>query len=443
MAIEWSYRNAAQLLRRAGFGGTTEEINRFVGLGLEGSVDYLLNFEQIDDSALDAILAKNNFDLTKFRPAQSWWLTRMIFTQRQFQEKMTLFWHGHFATSIRKIARAEMMLSQIALFRRLAVGNFKDILLEVSKDPAMIIWLDNNTNIKGKPNENYARELFELFSLGIGNYTEFDIREAARAFTGWTLRGNQFFFNASQHDDGSKTVFGQTGNWNGDDIVNLTVKHPAAAYFITKKLFEFFAYRNPEQAIIEDLAKVYAQSNYSIKPIMRKIFTSDAFYSEKAFYTNVKSPTELVVSSIRMLRGTINPALIPNYMAGMEQELLAPPTVKGWDGGLQWINTSNLLTRYNYANFLATARGSNGNALPIESLLNPAAATPEAIVDHFLNMLGPVEIDATAKGTLVEYLQKSDSGNPAASFTLDAGTIDKKIRGLTHLIMSLPEFQLN
>jgi uncharacterized protein (DUF1800 family) len=443
MAIEWNYRNAAHLLRRAGFGGTTEEINKLVSLGLEASVDSLLNFEQVDDSALDTVLTKYNFDLTKFRPAQSWWLTRMIFTQRPFQEKMALFWHGHFATSIRKIARAEMMLSQIALFRRLAVGNFRDILLEVSKDPAMIIWLDNNTNIKGKPNENYARELFELFALGIGNYTEQDIREAARAFTGWTLRGNQFFFNAAQHDDGAKTVFGQTGNWNGDDIVNLTVKHPAAAYFISKKLFEFFAYRNPEQEILEDLAKVYSESNYSIKAIMRRIFTSEAFYSSKALYTNVKSPTELVVSSIRMLKGAINPNLIPNYMAGMEQDLLAPPTVKGWDGGLQWISTSNLLTRYNYANFLATARGSNGSTLPIESLLNLATATPEAVVDHFLNLLGPVELDATAKSALVEYLQKSDNGNTAATFALDAGTIDKKIRGLTHLIMSLPEFQLN
>jgi uncharacterized protein (DUF1800 family) len=443
MATEWNHRNAAHLLRRAGFGGTTEEVQRLVGLGLEGSVDYLLNYEQVDDSALDSILARLNLDLTKFRPAQAWWLTRMIYTHRPFLEKMALFWHGHFATSVRKVARTEMMLQQIQLFRRLAVGNFRDILLEISKDPAMIIWLDNFTNIKGKPNENYARELFELFALGIGNYSEEDIRESARAFTGWTLRNNQFFFNASQHDNGMKTVFSQTGNWNGDDIVNMTAKHPAASRFITHKLWEFFAYKNPDKEIVDELAKIYTESNYSIKAIMRRIFTTDAFYSDKAFYANVKSPTELVVGSIRMLKGAINPTFIPSFMAGMEQDLLAPPSVKGWDGGLQWISTSNLLTRYNFANFLATSRGNNGNTVPIEQLLNPLAATPDALVEHFLSMLGPVETEASVRTALIEYLQKADNGSIAGTFTLDAATIDKKVRGLTHLIMSLPEFQLN
>ncbi|MBI1743163.1 DUF1800 domain-containing protein [Candidatus Acetothermia bacterium] len=442
MSIEWNYRNAAHLLRRAGFGGTPEEINRLVGLGQEGAIDYLLNYEKTDDSALDGILSRQNFDLTKIRPAQAYWLTRMIYTQRPFLEKITLFWHGHFATSVRKVARSEIMLQQIDLFRRLAVASFRDILLEVSKDPAMIIWLDNFTNVKGKPNENYARELMELFSLGIGNYTEVDIREAARAFTGWTLRGNQFFFNASQHDDGPKTVFSKTGSWNGDDIVNIIVTLPAASRFITKKLFEFFAYGDPEQAISDDLANVYSQSNYSIKAIMRRIFTMDAFYSDKAFYTNVKSPTELVVSAIRMLKGTINPTQVANFMSGMEQDLLAPPTVKGWDGGLSWISTSNLLSRYNFSNFLATSRG-NGNTMPVETLVNPAATAPEALVDSFLNLLGPVETDATVKTSLVEYLQKGDNGSATSSFALDAGTVDKKVRGLTHLIMSLPEFQLN
>lgn len=442
---------AAHLLRRAGFGGTPAEIERLVQLGRERAVDYLLDYEQIDDSAMEQGLQQyiqsQNLDLTQFRPIQVWWLYHMIYTRRPLLEKMALFWHGHFATAIKKVAIAPLMLQQNQLFRRSALANFEAFVVAVAQDPAMILWLDNNTNIKDSPNENFARELFELFTLGIRDpitgqprYTEQDIKEAARAFSGWTIRRGQFYFNASQHDYGQKTVLGQTGNWNGDDIVRFACAERSTGRFIAKKLWKFFAYENPESQIIEELAEVYFAKQYSIKAVLRVLLLHEEFYSERARFAAIKSPIDLVVGAMRQLEAGYNIRALPLFLASMEQDIFNPPDVSGWDGGLKWINTATMLVRYNFANALVTARGGNAGTFSPEKLLaGRNLQTPEELVDYCLRLLGPLRVSATTRQLFADYLRDGAGG----AFRLDAATIDRKVRGLLHLITTLPHYQLS
>jgi uncharacterized protein (DUF1800 family) len=456
-AAEWNERTVAHLLRRAGFGATQDELKFFLNMGQAGAVSYLLNYETIDDSEVDRQIANAKLDLTKVQDLIIWWVLRMYYTKRPLQEKMVFFWHDHFATAISKVKEEALMLDQNNLFRRFALGNFETFLLEVSKDPAMIIWLDNNTNIKGQPNENYARELMELFSMGVGNYTEDDVKESARAFTGFTIdrRSRDFFFNANQHDFGSKTFLGQTGPFNGDDIVHIIAGQQATARFITKKLFEFFVYAAPKQSTIDRLAQVYLSSNFSIKAVMQDILTSNEFYSEKAFNALVKSPVEFVVNTVRALKAQLNPIgrdtapardlIQPMSVQG--QVLFNPPSVKGWDGGLDWINTSTLLNRYNFSNTLASNR--TGGRAGLGTMINPQTLLAgtnlkksKEVVDYFLKLLGLYDVDAATKKSLKKYLEQNDNG-AKGEFKLDEPTIDKKVRGLIHLILSLPDYQLN
>jgi uncharacterized protein (DUF1800 family) len=463
-ATGFGEREAAHLMRRAGFGATTEEIQDLVARGKQGAVDYLVNFENINNDAMEADLTalvqdvpRNDradpgfFDLNNFRGIQGWWAYRMVNSARQFEEKMTLFWHNHFATAVSKVNRADYMLDQNQLFRSMALDNFRDILVSVSMDPAMILWLDNNTNIAGSPNENFARELMELFSLGIDdlstgdpNYSEFDIQEVARAFTGWTVRRQGFFFNTNQHDDGPKTVFGQTGNFGGEDIVDLIVVQDAAALFMAKKFWEFFVYQNPEPAILDELAQVYFDSNYSIHALVTHMFLMDEFYSDRAMFGQIKSPTEFAIGALRQLSLNFDDGrpyqAISGLMSTMDQDIFNPPTVAGWDGDLSWINTSTLLVRYNAANTITQFDQRRfGTGFNPEMLVQSYGTDPEAIVDGMLDQLGPLEISDDTRFLLVEYLTDGDLTN----FTIDNLTLQSKVRGLAHLVMSLPEYQLN
>lgn len=457
-------REAAHLLRRTGFGSTPEDIQNLVTRGRAGAVDYLVNYENIPNDEMEAELdalvedvprgdraAPGRIDLSRFPGLQAWWAYRMTNSARQFQEKMTLFWHDHFATAVSKVNRADYMLGQNELFRNtVGLGNFRTILQDVSRDPAMILWLDNNTNIAGSPNENYARELMELFSMGIthvisgeDNYTEKDIQEIARAFTGWTVRRQGFFFNRNQHDDGPKTVFGQTGNFGGDDIIDLIVVRDATAYFMSKKLWEFFAYLEPEQDILDELAGVYFSSNYDIKAMVTHMFNMDAFYSDKAVFGHIKSPTEFAIGALRQLGIKFSDArgyqAVSALMRTMDQDIFNPPTVAGWDEGLSWINTSTLLVRYNTGNSITTFGDRRFGQTFDPNTIIQGNDDPEEIVDIMLNQLGPLDVPENTRILLIEYLTDGD----LASFTLDPTTVDSKVRGLAHLIMSLPEYQLN
>src|SRR5690348_7813119 len=291
MAFESQRSRVAHLLRRAGFGSTESELATYTGLGFDQTLDRLLNYEQVDDSAVEQQVAGMQIDRRNVELARLSWMTRMLYTQRPLQEKMTLFWHTHFATAASKVRAADLLLNQIQLFRDNALGNFETILQKVTRDPAMLAWLDNNQNRKGSPNENYAREVMELFTVGIGNYTDQDVKEAARAFTGYTAtRQGQFAFNAEQHDDGDKTFMGTTQDWDADDILATLVRHPSTARFLTTKLFRFFVYDTPDPSTIDRLAATYTGSGFDIRAVMRDIFTGPEFLSPQAFRGNVKQP---------------------------------------------------------------------------------------------------------------------------------------------------------
>jgi uncharacterized protein (DUF1800 family) len=410
-AAKWSYANAAHLLNRAGFGGTPSQIESLVTKGLAQAVAELVDYEAIPDSTTPPAWAKPDqelfsklADLRALRrkaknapPAErkeleekarmlqrqqvrtqlqnildlrGWWLQRMATGSRPLQEKLTLFWHGHFATSAQKVKNAYFMYLQNETFRKNASGNWLQILKDVTCDPAMLLWLDQAQSRKQHPNENYAREVMELFALGEGHYTEKDVTEAARAFTGLTLdRLNQkAVYRPFQHDTGTKTVLGRTGDLRWEDVLAQIVAHPQAPQFISGKLWRFFASEEPSEDLVTALSDTFRKNGGNFKPLLRAIFESEEFYSESVVRSQVKSPVQWLVSSVRLLERSLPPAIVcSTLMQKLGQELFAPPNVKGWDGGLAWITTNNLLARYNQAEMLVYGRnqvsftGGKGN----------------------------------------------------------------------------------
>jgi uncharacterized protein (DUF1800 family) len=379
----WNYSMAAHLLNRAAFGGTPSEIEKLAGVGPDKAVSSLLDYEKIGDATLNPDWAKPDpARMQKLRDVQQhgtpdekkqaqqaegrlqrermmelrgWWLQRMARGPRPFQEKMTLFWHGHFATSVDKVRDAYFMWRQNELFRRLAVSNWQDLLIETGKDPAMLIWLDQAQSRREHPNENFAREVMELFTLGEGHYTEKDITEAARALTGWSLERveQKYIYRARIHDDGDKTFLGRTGDLDGDDVIALIVQQPQAAKFITAKIWNYFAGQMPDEKLNDALAEVLRANGNNFKPFLRVMFRSEEFYSADIVRNQVKSPVQWLVGSVRMLECDLPPTIVSWGMTRqLGQELFAPPNVKGWDGGITWITTTTLLTRYNDAQSL-------------------------------------------------------------------------------------------
>ena len=279
----------------------------------------------------------------------TWWGERMLTTTRPLEEKLTLFWHGHFATGNTKVRDTRMMLQQNEMLRTNANGNFEDLLMGILRDPAMLVYLDNGENIKDHPNENFGRELLELFSLGVGNYSEQDIREGARAFTGWTNDVLDFKFDADQHDFGEKTFLGQTGPFDGGDIIRIILEQPAAARFMSGKLYRYFVREEVEDEVNVELADTFREAGYALKPLLTKIFLSRDFYSPASYATQIKSPVHLVVSTYRKIGLTELPT-IPDFnrlVAGLGQTLFNPPNVAGWAGGRTWVTPATLLQRGN------------------------------------------------------------------------------------------------
>ncbi|MCI0485217.1 MAG: DUF1800 domain-containing protein, partial [Blastocatellia bacterium] len=352
---------------------------------------------------------------------------------------------------------------------------FDDLLLTVAQDAAMLIWLDNITNVLGKPNENWGRELQELFTMGITdvvtdqpNYTEDDVKEIARAFTGWKFRNNrrrqdlfdfEFFINENEHDNTAKTIYGQTANFSGEDVITIVSARRSTARYLVKEIFDFFVYplssSTADKNKIEKFADVYMNSDHSIKALMRAIFTSDEFYSDRALFGLVKQPAEVVVGAIRMLGGEYNPGsfergagsnILYAEARDMGQDIFNPPDVNGWDLQLAWINTSAMLERFNYGNRLTTNRGNRpdnpGILVTNEQLAAYTKKKSKKTVKKFLSVLGPLKPGGATIQALKAYLETDDQGNEV-NFVNDDATIDKKVRGLVHQIMSLPEFQLN
>jgi uncharacterized protein (DUF1800 family) len=348
------------LLRRAGFGPSAAEAEEYARLGFERSVDRLV-------SALDAPAPADPPGFNPFRPGAIHlaWTERMRASSTPLAEKLALFWHGHFATSIRKVEDPKLMWRQMRVFREKGAGRFSDLVLAVSSDPAMIRWLDGNSNRKGAPNENYARELMELFTLGRGNYTERDVREAARAFTGWGAEQSGFVFRAEYHDSGSKTVLGETGAFDGADVVRIVTSRPECARFVSRKLIVYFSHPEPTEAEVGAAARVFTKTNGRIADVVRHILLAPAFRSPASYRALVKSPAEYVVGSIKVAGLSAVPAWAVDAMGRMGQTLYAPPTVKGWDGGRAWLSAGALLERMRFAARLASAAPAPEPALAL------------------------------------------------------------------------------
>ena len=399
-AADWNYDKAAHLLERVGFGGTPVEVERFAGMTPERAVDELVNYTTIDNSRTPGFEASPIWDpgmdpfpksraeavriaretgvsmgvamlpegesrrlqpvVNKFfyglrsnaietQRLAIWFGERMLITRRPLEEKLTLFWHGHFATGNGKVRDTRMMLQQNEMLRANAAGSFRDLLVGILTDPAMLVYLDNGENRKGHPNENFGRELLELFTMGVGNYTEQDIREASRAFTGWTNDVLEFRFDATNHDDGEKTFLGRTGAYNGEDIIDIILDTPVTAEHISAKLYRFFVREDISDATRAELATTFRESGYQLRPLLRRMFLSKDFYSAASYATQVKSPVHLVVSTYRKLGLTRLPT-IPDFgrlTAGLGQTLFNPPNVAGWAGGRTWITPALLLERGN------------------------------------------------------------------------------------------------
>ncbi|MFZ1073930.1 MAG: DUF1800 domain-containing protein [Verrucomicrobiia bacterium] len=379
-ADRWNYEMAAHLLNRAGFGGPPAEIQKLADLGPDKAVSSLIDYENIPDPTTDPVWAtpdpegfkslqeairnatpdqrrqiqeqQNQLQFERMLELRWWWLNRMARGPRPFQEKMVLFWHGHFATSFEKVRNAYFMWRQNELFRRLATGNWLELLTFAGQDPAMLIWLDQAQSRKEHPNENFAREVMELFSLGEGHYTETDVTEAARALTGWSLDrpSAKFIYRPLFHDNGIKTFLGRTGSLDGDDVMAQIVAQPQAARFITAKLWNYFAGQPPADSLNDALAAAFRGNGNNFKPLLRVLFRSEEFYDASIIRNQVKSPVQWLVGSVRMLECDLPPIQISwGITRSLGQDLFAPPNVKGWDGGLTWITTNTLLARYNDA----------------------------------------------------------------------------------------------
>jgi uncharacterized protein (DUF1800 family) len=467
-----TYDDAAHLLRRMAFGGSPDDIKALPFKSRERAVDALLNYEASDNSALESRLQKS-FNPKRFTPnddLQLWWIIRMVLTARPFEEKMTFFWHNHFASALDKVPYALMHLQNQTL-RAAALDRFDALLLKVAEDPAMLVWLDGGSNVVGNPNENFARELQELFTMGIrdvvtkdANYSERDVKEIARAFTGWKFKQQgdkkvrvNFFIEENEHDTTVKEIYGQQANFSGEDVITVICARRATARFLVKKLFEFFVYpmaESPEdQATIDKFADVYFSNNHSIKELLRAIFTSDEFFSARARFALIKSPAELIAGAIRLLAKDYNPGNIENGDYGlynqfrrMGLDLLNPFDVSGWKLNLGWLNTATVLERYNFANALLSNRDDSkhsiGARVRAETLKAQVEASPEKTVRNFLELLGPLTVSDQTIELLVDYLQTDDDGSPIP-FAVNDDTIDKQVRGLVYLMMCLPEFQMN
>ena len=402
----------AHLLRRAGFGFNTPDLDRAEGMGLSATINELIDFESVDDSDLDQRIAGAGLDFELPPELRRWWYLRMAYTKRPLQEKMTLFWHGILTSGLKKVGQNELMIAQNTLFKQGAMGSYRTLLENVGRDPAMLVWLDSRSNRKEAPNENYARELMELFTLSPGNYTEEDVREAARAFTGWGLTREGFVFNDHFHDYGNKLFLGKMGNFDGDDVVRIILEQPQAARYITTRLWEFFAYEDPEPEVIDRLSAVFVSNDYVIRDVMQALLTSPEFYSQRAYRTQLKSPIELVVQTSRALNIDSNGKGLAELASHMGHILFDPPDVSGWPGGAAWVNSSSILQRVNLANRISR--------LPL-----PPVGRKE-LTDLFLDGVPDPTVEAA-----LDYFEAETQGSR------DLGVS----RGLLYLMLAGPGYQ--
>jgi uncharacterized protein (DUF1800 family) len=434
----------AHLYRRAGFGLSRAELAAKSAIGFDACVEELLHPERVEDP-LEAELARMEgeiFDLTRLEDAQGWWLYRMIHGARPLEEKLTLFWHNHFATGASKVDNVPFMVAQNRTLRKHALASFGELLLAVSRDPAMLEWLDNAQSSKKHPNENFARELMELFTLGIGEYGEFDVREAARAFTGWKHKSGAFFLDAKDHDADPKTLFGETRDWSGEDVLATLAKSPATAARLASKLVRYFVDDDGSPELEARVAKRYLETGGDLRETVGAILRSTEFVSDRAIRAKVKSPVEFAVGAIRELASSIAIRELAPAIGRMGQALFNPPSVKGWDEGLAWIDGASLFERANFANQLATQRGIHGDGRFEIADWAPADADGARVIENVLDALLDGRAEASTRAALEAYVDERDKEGKRAPLTSKSPNLDEKVRGLVRLVLAIPEYQL-
>jgi hypothetical protein len=454
----------AHLMRRAGFGAGRDELEARVAKGYEATVEELLHPETQAPA--------DGYTLLRYQPASLLpggqppmgnvnWMFYLVNTQRVLEEKIALFWHHVFATGNSKVDNYDQMLEQIKLFRELGMDNYRELLLEIAKNPTMIFWLDNNENHGNAVNENWGRELLELFSMGVGNYTEKDVREASRAFTGWTFETKiprlpygrfpwKFEYRPEDHDDGEKEFLGHRGRFNGEDIVNIVVQQPACHRFVARHLYNFFVADEPQvpswsieaprdPQALDTIATAFRDSNYDVRSTLRVIFNSDFF--KNARFQHMKSPAEVVVGTLRLVGSYELPrpgygelSMQPSYMG---QDLLNPPSVEGWHTGKEWINSGSLMARINFVAELVGDPSLPGVRAIINRLKGQAPLSPEQLVDGCLDLLGPVEISGETRQELVESAKEWGQ----IRWDTDSAMADQRVGQMLQLIAATREYQ--
>jgi uncharacterized protein (DUF1800 family) len=427
----WNRRDAAHLVRRTRFGASSSDVQQALDDGPEATIERLVSeqTESADFLARDAALRRVAMDSADIADLRAWWANRMLGSANPLVEKMTLFWHGHFATSNAKVRSVRQMEAQNALFRKHAVGSFRALLHGVARDVAMLVWLDGNANRRRQPNENFARELFELFALGVGNYSEHDIKEAARAFSGWHVRKGEFWYNSLQHDTGSKTVFNATGTFDGDDVVELCLKQDAAPRFLARKLLQFFVTPSPPDQAVVELAACIRENDFSMQPVLRTLFSSSLFFAPESRHSIIKSPAEFVLGTERTLEARANLREAVSLMTQLGQSLFEPPTVEGWKGGRTWINSATMLGRANFAAELSMGNRFGQIADPADAAARLGWHDSHDAVEHYIELLLSRDVPS-ASGAIEEYLAQA------------TGPLDRRLRGVVHLLLTLPEFNL-
>ena len=468
----------AHLMRRAGFGAPRDQLDHYAAKGYEATVEELLAAKD-EDRIPDELIRRFHPELSGMMGpygAGENWIYRMATTSTPLREKMALFWHGIFATAYPKVIHGKALSDQTRMFRRYGMGSFRTLLVELSKNPAMIIWLDNQDNHKDAINENYGRELLELFSMGVGSYTEEDIKECARAFTGWTIANREYMelrsqrdsnwpygriswhfeYHPEDHDDGEKEFLGQRGRFNGEDVIDIICRQEAAARFISRHMYSFFVADEPpvpewphtppiDPDAIDQLSKAYLDSNYDILSMLRALFNSEFFKSRSSWYTKVKSPVELVAGVARLTGEFDRPRreILERFFQAlyMGQHLNSPPSVEGWHQGVDWLDTGNLVERVNFATQQIGDAAKPGVQAMIDLVVskNGGSISPDTLVDECLDQVGAISVSEDTRRVLVDFASKAGV-TPAASNDGEAEA-RQRIAGVLRMVASTKEFQ--
>ena len=465
----------AHLMRRAGFGANREQIGMHANAGYQNTVEALLNpgeEDRMDDHLIRRFHPELSGMMGPNAPGQNW-LYRMATTSAPLREKMALFWHGIFATGYAKVIHGKALSDQTRMFRTFGMGSFKDLLIQLSKDPAMIIWLDNQDNHNGAINENFGRELLELFTMGVGNYTERDIKECARAFTGWTIANREYMelrsqrdsdwpygriawhfkYHPEDHDDGEKEFLGQRGRFNGEDIIHIICQQEATARFISRHLYSFFVSDEPpvpewrytpptNPEAIDELTRVYFDSNYDISAMLRALFNSSYFQSQDSWYSKVKSPVELVAGVLRLTEEFNRPRreIIDRYFQAsyMGQFLNNPPSVEGWHQGTDWLDTGTLVERVNFASQQIGDPTKPGIHAMIERIASTPnnVASPENLISVCLEEMGVISVEEDTMKVLIDFASQGHDQPINAS-----NDGPQRISATLQMVASTKEFQ--